>query len=398
MLSTIEDAVKDLQEGKVIIVTDDEDRENEGDMIALAEQATPDVVNFMVTHARGLLCAPVAAELAQRLGFVPMVEHNTDNHETAFTVSADHCSVTTGISAFERSRTLQAIASVHAKAADFHHPGHIFPLTARRGGVLERTGHTEAAIDLARLAGARPAAAICEVLRADGQMARLPELEKLAERFDLKIVTVEQLIAYRKTHQVQRVTEVSLPTSYGQFHAVGYKGLLDGKEHVALIKGELSGDEPTLVRIHSECLTGDVFGSKRCDCGPQLHAALSQIEAHGRGIVIYLRQEGRGIGLLNKLKAYKLQESGEDTVEANEALGFPADMRDYEAAAEILNDLGVRRVRLMTNNPRKIDGLKTYGIKQIERVPLEVAASETNREYLLTKQQKMGHWLHLQVK
>jgi 3,4-dihydroxy 2-butanone 4-phosphate synthase/GTP cyclohydrolase II len=397
MWSSIEEAVQDLKNGKMLIVCDDENRENEGDLIALAEHATPEVINFMVTHGKGLLCTPIGFSLAQSLGFEPMVEKNTDNHETAFTASVDHRSVKTGISAFERSATIQAIISDHAKPEDFHRPGHVFPLIARKGGVLERNGHTEAAIDLAELAGAKPAAIICEILREDGRMARLPELEKMAEKFDLKIITVKDLIDYRKHHQVERIVEVDLPTEYGHFRAIGYKGTLDGKEHVAIVKGQITGNEPTLVRLHSECLTGDVFGSERCDCGPQLHAALHAIEQRGKGVVIYLRQEGRGIGLLNKLKAYKLQEAGDDTIEANEHLGFPADMRDYGSAAEILADLGISNVQLLTNNPLKIDGLKQYGISQIERVPLELEANETNKRYLRTKAEKMGHLLHMSI-
>jgi 3,4-dihydroxy 2-butanone 4-phosphate synthase/GTP cyclohydrolase II len=396
MQETIEEAVQDLKRGKLILICDDKDRENEGDLVVLAEHATPAAVNFMVTHGKGLLCVPVDTGLARKLGLAPMVANNTDNHETAFTVSIDHRSTTTGISAFERSQTIRAMVSETAGATDFHRPGHVFPLIARQGGVLERRGHTEAAVDLAKLAGAVPAAAICEVLDDDGHMARRPALEKIAERFRLKTITIDDLAAYRRQAQVRRVTEVDLPTEYGRFHAVGYRGILDGKEHIALIRGRLGGNEPTLVRIHSECLTGDVFGSKRCDCGPQLHAALRRIAEQGRGVLIYLRQEGRGIGLLNKLRAYKLQEQGEDTVEANQALGFPADMRDYGAAAGILTDLGITNVQLLTNNPLKIKGLKQHGIARIERIPLEVPANAQNKSYLLTKKEKMGHLLHVQ--
>ncbi|MCI1857819.1 MAG: bifunctional 3,4-dihydroxy-2-butanone-4-phosphate synthase/GTP cyclohydrolase II [Sporolactobacillus sp.] len=396
MQETIEEAVQDLKRGKLILICDDKNRENEGDLVVLAEHATPAAVNFMVTHGKGLLCVPVDTGLARKLGLAPMVANNTDNHETAFTVSIDHRSTTTGISAFERSQTIRAMVSETAGATDFHRPGHVFPLIARQGGVLERRGHTEAAVDLAKLAGAVPAAAICEVLDDDGHMARRPALEKMAERFRLKTITIDDLAAYRRQAQVRRVTEVDLPTEYGRFHAVGYRGILDGKEHIALIRGRLGGNEPTLVRIHSECLTGDVFGSKRCDCGPQLHAALRRIAEQGRGVLIYLRQEGRGIGLLNKLRAYKLQEQGEDTVEANQALGFPADMRDYGAAAGILTDLGITNVRLLTNNPLKIKGLKQHGIARIERIPLEVPANAQNKSYLLTKKEKMGHLLHVQ--
>lgn len=395
MLSTIEDALQDLRKGKLVLVSDDEERENEGDLLVLAEHATPEAINFMVTYGKGLLCTPMAPSVAESLGFMPMVERNTDNHETAFTVSVDHKTVKTGISAFERSQTIRAMLEKGAGPADFHHPGHVFPLIARQGGVLERAGHTEAAVDLARLAGSQPVAVICEVLREDGHMARRPELERMAEQFQMKRITIKDLIAYRRSHQVRRTTEVNLPTEYGQFRAIGYQGLLDGKEHIVLVKGVIGDHEPTLVRVHSECLTGDVFGSQRCDCGPQLHASLRMIEARGKGVLIYLRQEGRGIGLLNKLRAYKLQEQGEDTVEANEKLGFPADMRDYGAAAEILSDLGIDDVLLMTNNPLKIEDLKKHGITRIKRVPIEIPANEQNRPYLLTKQQKMGHLLHL---
>ncbi|MFT8317024.1 MAG: bifunctional 3,4-dihydroxy-2-butanone-4-phosphate synthase/GTP cyclohydrolase II [Sporolactobacillus sp.] len=395
MFSSIDEAVQDLKNGKIVIVCDDENRENEGDLVALAEHAVPEVINFMVTNGKGLLCTPIDWSLAQSLDFVPMVEKNTDNHETAFTVSVDYRSVKTGISAFERAATIQAIVSDNARSSDFHHPGHVFPLIARKGGVIERNGHTEAAIDLAKLAGSKPAAVICEILREDGRMARLPELQTMAEKFNLKMITVKDLIIYRKKHQVRRITEADLPTLYGHFRAVGYKGTLDGEEHIAIIKGQVGGNEPTLVRVHSECLTGEVFGSQRCDCGPQLHAALRMIEQRGRGVVIYLRQEGRGIGLLNKLKAYKLQENGDDTVEANENLGFPADMRDYGSAAGILVDLGITNIQLMTNNPLKVEGLKQYGISQIQRVPLEIPANEMNRRYLITKEEKMGHFLHV---
>lgn len=397
MRATIEEAVQDLKKGKVILVSDDENRENEGDLVALAEHATPEIINFMITHGRGLLCTPIDAALARSLGLAPMVEENTDNHETAFTISVDYKLVSTGISAFERSQTIQAMIAPNAGPSDFHHPGHVFPLIARHGGVLERNGHTEAAVDLAELAGASPAAVICEVLREDGHMARLPELERMAEQFDLKWVTIKDLIAYRRRHHVRRVIDADLPTEYGHFRIIGYKDLLNEKEHIALVKGRLNDHEPTLVRIHSECLTGDIFGSKRCDCGPQLLASLRLIEERGQGALIYLRQEGRGIGLLNKLRAYKLQEQGEDTVEANEKLGFPADMRDYGVAAEILNDLGISDIQLLTNNPLKIEGLKQNGITQISRIPLEIPANEQNRSYLITKQQKMGHLLHFPI-
>lgn len=395
MPASIEEALSDLKKGKIVIVCDDEGRENEGDLVALAEKVTPETINFMITHGRGLLCTPVCRSLAESLGFKPMVASNTDRHETAFTVSVDYKDTKTGISAFERAQTIRAIVSDDVTASDFNHPGHVFPLIAKDGGVLERGGHTEAAVDLAKLAGAKPAGVICEIIRDDGRMARFPELEKMAETFGIKIITVRDLVAYRRAHGVSRVVTADLPTDYGHFKAIGYTGPFDEKETIAIVKGDVGGGNPTLVRLHSECLTGDVFGSKRCDCGPQLHASLQMIERRGAGVVIYLRQEGRGIGLINKLKAYKLQEAGEDTVEANEHLGFPADLRDYHTAAEILRDLGVTNVQLLTNNPLKISDLKEHGISQIERVPLEMPIGKENKKYMQTKVEKMGHLLHL---
>ncbi|RYL92573.1 bifunctional 3,4-dihydroxy-2-butanone-4-phosphate synthase/GTP cyclohydrolase II [Sporolactobacillus sp. THM19-2] len=393
MFASIEKAVSDLKAGKIIIICDDEGRENEGDFVCLAEKVTPEAVNFMITHGRGLLCMPLDQRIADALKFRPMVDENTDNHETAFTVSVDSRKARTGISAFERAETIQAIVADQAKASDFHHPGHIFPLIAREEGVLRRAGHTEASVDLARLAGAKPAAVICEILKGDGHMARRPELEALAQTFGLKMITVKDLITYRQRHHVHREVSADLPTALGSFHIIGYSD--QGKEHVALVKGQVAGDQPVLVRVHSECLTGDVFGSERCDCGPQLHKALQMIEEAGKGVVIYLRQEGRGIGLINKLKAYRLQEKGDDTVEANLHLGFPPDMRDYAAAAEIIRDLGITKVRLMTNNPAKIKNLERHGLHVIQRVPLEINSNENNRRYLFTKAEKMGHLLHL---
>ncbi|MBU7315941.1 bifunctional 3,4-dihydroxy-2-butanone-4-phosphate synthase/GTP cyclohydrolase II [Paenibacillus oleatilyticus] len=395
----IEEAIYDLMLGKVVIVVDDEDRENEGDFIALAEKATPEVINFMIKEGRGLVCAPITEERARELDLPQMVSRNTDYHGTAFTVSIDHVETSTGISASERSRTVQALIDPQTKPQSFRRPGHIFPLTAKKGGVLRRAGHTEAAVDLARMCGAYPAAVICEVIKEDGEMARVPDLIEISRKHDLKIITIQDLIRYRnqKEKLVQREVEVRMPTDFGVFTAIAYSNDVDRKEHVALVKGKIDSNRPTLVRVHSECLTGDVFHSHRCDCGPQLAAALKQIEEAGSGVLLYMRQEGRGIGLINKLKAYKLQEQGLDTVDANLKLGFAPDLRDYGIGAQILKDLGIGRIRLMTNNPRKIRGLEGYGLEVDERVPLQMEENEDNTNYLHTKQAKLGHLLDFTI-
>ena len=394
--ASIEEAVAALRNGQVIIVVDDEDRENEGDFLALAEYASAQTINFMITHGRGLVCVPITEARARALDLQQMVRENTDNHHTAFTISIDHVSTSTGISALERAVTIQAMIDPESKAEAFRKPGHVFPLVAKEGGVLRRAGHTEAAVDFARLAGADASGVICEILKEDGTMARVPDLFTIAEQFGLLIVKIEDLIAYRKMTEklILRAAEAILPTEYGEFKIVVFSSAVDGKEHLALTMGEIAPDEPILVRVHSECLTGDVFGSLRCDCGPQLNAALRQIAAEGSGVLVYMRQEGRGIGLINKIRAYQLQEQGLDTVEANVELGFDADLRDYGYGAQILRELGVGKMRLLTNNPRKIKGLHGHGLEIVERVPLLVDANEYNERYLLTKKLKLGHLLN----
>ena len=398
-LNRIEEAIEDIRQGKVVIVVDDEDRENEGDFVTAARNATPEVINFMARHGRGLICAPLTEERCEELGLDLMVRDNTALHETPFTVSVDlkgH-GTTTGISASDRSKTMLALIDPAIHAADLARPGHIFPLKARNGGVLRRTGHTEAAVDLARLAGFEPAGCIVEILNDDGTMARLPELLDIAKRFDLKVISIEDLVAYRMATEriVERQVDVQLPTTYGDFHLIAYRQTTTNEEHLALIKGTWDPREALLVRVHSSCVTGDIFGSCRCDCGPQLHRAMEMIEAAGKGVIVYMQQEGRGIGLMNKLKAYKLQEQGADTVEANLMLGFGMDTRDYGVGAQILHDLGVRHMRLMTNNPRKRTGLVGYGLEIVENVPIEIAANKHNQRYLRTKKDKLGHSLRL---
>ena len=394
--NTIEEAVEDLRQGKVIVVVDDPDRENEGDVVCAAKYATAENVNFMASYAKGLICMPMSRELTKKLALSQMVTDNTDNHCTAFTVSIDHVSTGTGISAAERSVTAVKCTGPDARPEDFRRPGHMFPLEARPGGVLERKGHTEATVDLMKIAGLGECGLCCEIMNDDGTMMRTSGLLEFARIHGLKIITVESIVRYRMHTEkwMERVTDVPLPTRYGTFRMLGYVNRINGEHHVALVKGDVSSDGPVLCRIHSECLTGDVFGSMRCDCGEQLAEALRRIEKAGRGVLVYLRQEGRGIGLINKLKAYELQEKGMDTVEANIALGFPADLREYDTGGAILADLGVRKLVLMTNNPLKIEGLDHYGIDVAGRDPIEMTCNEKNRMYMYTKYKKMGHMLH----
>lgn len=399
-LNTIEEAIVDIKAGKVVIVVDDEDRENEGDFVTSARNASPEIVNFMSKEGRGLICAPITEDRAKELRLDLMVSKNTSHHETAFTVSVDLLGEgnRTGISASERSRTIRALIDKKTKPEDLGRPGHVFPLIAQNGGVLKRAGHTEAAVDLARFAGHEPAGVLVEIMHEDGEMARLPELLQIAKKFSLKIISIKDLIAYRLQREtlVRKEVKVNLPTKYGMFHLYAYTQLNTGQEHLALTKGSWKKNEPVLVRVHSCCLTGDIFHSLRCDCGPQLHKAMQMIEQEGRGVIVYMNQEGRGIGLLNKLKAYNLQEEGKDTVEANHALGFPMDARDYGIGAQILRDLGVSKIRLLSNNPKKRAGLLGYGLEVVENVSIEVAPNAHNKKYLQTKRDKMGHSLKVE--
>jgi len=394
--NTIQEAVEDIKQGKMIVVVDDENRENEGDLLMAAQKVTPEAVNFMASNGRGMICVPIEKDHALRLGLFEMVQKNMESMKTAFTVTVDHKNCRTGISAFERSMTIREIANPCAKAEDFLRPGHVFPIISKEGGVLRRAGHTEAAIDIAKLAGLFPAGVICEIMNDDGTMARGPQLFEYVKRHGLKIITIADLIKYRRNNEkmVERVATAKMPTIFGNFLMAVYQDLITKEHHIALIKGDINKeDKPVLVRVHSECLTGDVLHSLRCDCGAQLHTALKIINDEGKGVLLYMRQEGRGIGLVNKIRAYELQDQDKDTVEANEALGFPADLRDYGIGAQILADIGAKRIRLLTNNPKKIAGLEGYEIQIVERIPLQTGVNEVNKNYLRTKKLKLGHML-----